>query len=53
MNQISGIIPTFAAMPHENKLSLILNLDFKDDNVVDMSCSFVKNIYNLRFNKNP
>ena len=53
MNQISSILPTFAAMPLDNKLSLMMNLDFKDDNAVDMSCSFVKNIYNLRFNRNP
>ncbi len=39
--------PIFAAMPITNKLPHILNLDFDNDEVIKLSCSFVKNIYTL------
>ena len=51
LNQIDSKSPTFAAMSITDKLSHILNLDFDNDEVVKLSCSFVKNIYNLRFNR--
>ncbi len=43
--------PIFAAMSITDKLPYILNLDFDNDEAIKLSCSFVKNIYNLRFNR--
>ena len=53
LDQIQSVYPTFTALSNTDKLSRVLNLNFKDENVISMACSFVKTIYNLRFSRNP
>ncbi len=51
LSQMEEKSPIFAAMSITDKLPHILNLDFDNEEVIKLSCSFVKNIYNLRFNR--
>ena len=51
LSQMEEKSPIFAAMSITDKLPYILNLDFDNDEAIKLSCSFVKNIYNLRFNR--
>ena len=43
LDQIQTVYPTFTAMSNMDKLSKVLNLNFKDENL----------IYNSRFSRNP
>ena len=49
LSQMEEKSPIFPAMSITDRLAHILNLDFENDEVIKLSCSFVKNIYNLRF----
>ncbi len=50
---VENITPIFSSKSANEKLSIILNLDFSSQEAIKIACSFVKDMYNHRFKRNP
>ncbi len=50
---ISGVFPEFCTKNYDDKLSSVLDLDFSSEEAIKIACSFVKDMYNHRFTRNP
>ena len=48
-----NVTPTFSDKTIDDKLSIVLNLNFSSQEATKIACSFVKDMYNHRFNRNP
>ena len=49
LSQVKRVLPTYINKGSEAKLSLMLNIKFKDEELVNILCHHVKTMYALRF----
>ena len=50
---IMNSAPNFSTKTVDDRLSIVLNLNFRSQEAIKIACSFVKDMYDHRFHRNP